>query len=172
MKKYAVFTVLLLLTAACLTSCGNTGGNAECGEIMAEILDMFPHRDGDAVYYQTADPADEGYISGERLGKLYCPDDAGIPDEFEKISDFCVFTAASAPDEKLFEIHIFKVRARSDRKIIEEMVSHRAHILSMPDIGSSFSGAECTVYCKYNYVFLLVTPDNRAAEKRCGDIIN
>ena len=157
--------ISLLLTAAlCLSSCAVFNSDRPgCAELTERLFETVPHRSGDVLYIYGDGEAGANYISPLALGRLYYPDADVVPDELDKLCDYCVYIAASGPDEPVREIHILKVRSRSDRKAIEEMASHRARILSEPDMGGPFTGAECLVFCKYEYVFLLVTGDNRSA---------
>ena len=172
MKSMTAIAALLLAAAVTLSSCGVFGGrNIGCESLMNALLEDQPHREGDSLYIYGRERGESGYISPLDLGRLYYPGTESVPDELDKLSDYAVYLSACAPDGQVCEIHILKVRNRSERKVVEEMASHRARDLSRPDISSGFPGAKATVYCRYDYVFLLVSSDAESIVARAGSFL-
>ena len=124
--------------------------------MLGELLEEVPHREGDAVYLCGSAETSDNYIDPLELGRLFYTDAQTVPDELEKLEDYAIYISASAPDEPPREIHVFKVRNRSERDSIEEAVRRRAELLTKPEISGAFPGVSARVSCKGRTVCLFV----------------
>ena len=127
MKKHlSIFLLALTLT---LVSCK---GEASSARSVAEgYAAAMPEMAGERVIFSAgAGLSDREYLSPGDLGDLYYN---GKPDAGETalLDDWCVIMAASP---EVAEVHVLRVRRRSDVTAVARMVEARARVLRSPEL--------------------------------------
>ena len=135
MKKYICLPVLAAALVLVLASCGGT--TESCREVAERYAAAMPGTSGGRVmFYRGADPDSPEYLSDGDLCALYYYGraDAGEPDMLE---DWCVIMSASP---EVAEVHVLRVRHKSDRTAVARMAEARARVLRSPELFAARAG--------------------------------
>ena len=90
--------------------------------------------------------------------------------EWDMISEFRLIISETP---NLFEIHVLKVKNKSDTELIENLVTKRAELINnfRKTVSSFFTSSEAVVFTKGNYVFFIATPYNDKIIDKINKII-
>ncbi len=171
------FLCVLLISALIFSSC-NGGREYTADEVMNCIIEYIcadePVPSCKYIYKKSASRYSRSYFSPELAGVLYYGQRKEKMWELELMSDYAV---RLADGESGMEIHIFKVRARSDvdsvekllRKRLEYLKTRTIYIYTPDNYEKYIMGAQ--VYTVKNFVLLLSTPDNDGAMEKVKKLV-
>lgn len=147
---------VLLVCALTLGACAKTLPSAT--DLMADLLALLDHPEMQ-IYFDTAPPEGEGWLSEEKLATLY---GGHSPSSF---SDR--YAVALAKDDRIYELHLYYALNATAASQLEELLRGRLEALQQKenylyDLDSL--AASGIVWKKGNWVCLLVTEDNAAAK--------
>ena len=131
-KKKLLISVLAPALVLVLASCG--GPAESCREAAERYAAQMPGMSGGRVIFCCgADPDSAEYLSDEDFYRLYYNGraDAG---EAEMLEDWYVIMAASP---EVAEVHVLRVRHKSDRTAVARMLEARARVLRSPELFAS-----------------------------------
>ena len=169
MKKICIFLCITTLLAGSFFSCGCD--ETDIYAVLDELCLYFSENgERDAKYILvTGKNAPAGYVewSSDKFGRLY----TGLYEEpgcFPLITGYALRLPS---DESGFEIHVVRVRNRSDTEEVAALMRKRVQKISSSEIREFapesfemyFVGSEVFVY--RDTVYLLATPDNVAAKR-------
>lgn len=169
------FIVILLVLPGMLISCREKE-QPTAEELMTSLEYLFGEELHSCryIYTKSASQYSRSYFSSQLAGIIYYGAKKDYMWELDLMTDYAV---RLADDESGCEIHIFKVRARSDMDTVEKMLRKRLDYLKnrsvyiyIPDeYEKNILSAE--VYTLENYVFFLATPDNYKAMEQMKEMI-
>ena len=169
------FALIIALMLVLLVGC-NPKAEPTAEELMNDLTGYFGNElhSCRAIYKKSASEYSSSYFSHRLAGLIYYGIKLEKMWELDLLSDYAV---RLADDESGSEIHIFKVRSRSDvdtvekllRKRLEYLQNRSVYIYIPEDYEKYVMSAQ--VYSIDRYVFLLATPDNTAAIKLLKDKI-
>ncbi|MBQ3100271.1 MAG: hypothetical protein IJC50_04690 [Clostridia bacterium] len=123
----------LLAVAFCLmlTSCTNTENGACSSDLVSLAVTECESLKGSyTVYISTATEGQDGYLCPVDFYSLYYTE-AGHANELDLLDDWCIALSASG---KPRELHILKLKSKSERPKIEEMLRRRQKKLISPEL--------------------------------------
>ena len=162
-KVFALFAALCLI----ITSCRQEN-KVSCALLLSAIEDCFGGTLPvcKTVYKKSASQYSREFLSPSLASLIYYGQKRESLYELSLLSDY---TLRLADGQSGAEIHVLKVRARSDMDTVEKMVlrrldyiQNRQLMLYIPQSYPVFA-EQATVFSKGNYIFLLATPDNQLA---------
>ncbi len=154
MKK---ITILILLCAVFLTSCG---GNPNADTVAFRLLDLYDVPPS-SQYVKNGAEGEYGYISPEDFTFLYTGEKEKLP-EWELIEDFRIILSDS---KEPFELHVIRVYSSSEVEEVAKLLRKRAAMIRYHNkTEDSFLVYEPTVFVRGRYAVLAVTPDNNAVK--------
>ncbi|MBE6544277.1 MAG: DUF4358 domain-containing protein [Ruminococcaceae bacterium] len=170
------FIAIIIIISTVFYSCGEVN-QPTAEELMEGVEEAFGNELHVCryIYKKSAKEFSRSYLSNELAGIIYYGVKLDHMWELELMSDYAV---RLADDESGCEIHIFKVRAKSDVDTVEKLLRRRLdymknrsiYIYIPEDYEKNISSAE--VYTIGNYVFFLATPDNQKAYGVIKDMID
>ncbi len=176
---FRCLTVILILAliftfVSSLSSCNKSGITAS--EVMDAVIgsqnDKLPSSRN--VYDYSASLYSQKHMSDEMVSAIYYDGQKSDNWEFTLLSDYSV---RLGDDDSQFEIHIFKVRYRSDVDTVEKFLSRRLERIKSralyiydPEHYENFASS-AEVYVKGNFVMLFCLPDNELALRSIGNMI-
>ena len=120
-------TVLCLL----LTSCSSAESSACSSDLVSRaVTECESLRGSYTVYISTASEGQDGYLCSEDFYSLYHTE-TGHANELELLDDWCIALSASGEPK---ELHVLKLKSKSDRPKIEEMLKRRQKKLLSPEL--------------------------------------
>lgn len=184
MKKLSfILAMLILFTASIMvTSCGEESADnktvdesVKSSDILAKIMENFSDQTS-GLTYTSEDSEDDIEYFTTMLGANEFGDGFEFP-ELEVIDEYAVFLPG---ERNIFTIAVFKAKTDADISTITALFSNKINsVKNNPDI-KSYDDAKGTLqtmanngttYTAGKYVILLITSDNKAAEKSAQDII-
>ena len=150
-------TLLVLLCTIFLSSCRGAPSTDTLAHRLLELYDVPPS----SQYVKNGTKGEYGYISPEDFTFLYTGEKEKLP-EWELIEDFRIIMSDS---QEPFELHVIRVRSSSDTEEIAKLLRKRANMIRYHNkTEESFRVYEPTVFIRFRYVILAVTPDNNAVK--------
>ena len=163
------FICLMIILSLLFSSCVS-GENVSADKLMGALVEYFGAELHACryIYYKSASEYSRNYLSHSLAGVIYYGERRDHVWELDIMSDYAV---RLADDESGCEIHIFKVRARSDTDTVEKILRRRVdylqkrmvYIYTPENYEKYISSAQ--VHLIGNYAVLLATPDNSSALK-------
>ncbi len=135
--KYTDFKKLFaLLLCLCLVSCSAASENAYASDLVYSAVSECKALAGSyTVYMANAKEGEKGFLSEDAFYSLYHTESEPA-NELSMLCDWCVALCAS---KEARELHILKVKNKSDREAIAEMLGRRAKKLCRPELYRSES---------------------------------
>ena len=130
MKKYLAAIIAVLVCLA-FSACSADKKDAAASDIVySAIADCTSMKGSYTTYFANGSEGGDGYLSQEELYALYYRD---VPpaDELTLLCDWCI-AISSSPEVR--ELHVMKVKSKSDRERIADMLKRRAKLLSAPEL--------------------------------------
>lgn len=180
MKKLSfILAMLILLTASIMvTSCGEESSTptdtADASEILSAIMANFP--DAPTGITCTTNDSEE---DKEQFELITGPNNFGDGIEFPELAVIESYAVFLPETKSSFRVAVFKSKSDSDVAKIENACKTALDMIKNSDIGQydDSKGTMRTmadngyIYTAGKYVILLITSDNKAAEKSAQDII-
>ena len=172
-EKFLIAVIIIFSLVLC--GCSNSK-NISTDYLMNELEAYFSKELHSCkyVYKKSASQYSRSFLTSELAGIIYYGVRTEKLWELDLLSDYSI---RLADDESCFEIHILKVRSRSDVDTIEKMLRKRLEYLQNRSIYSYIPDdyeehiMSAQVYVIESFVVFLSTPDNARAYEILKGII-
>jgi len=119
------------LLCFCLTACAPAANDPGACDLASKAISDCQSLAGSyAVYFADASEADSGYLSDDDFYSLYYGK-AENSNELSLLCDWCVALSKSGTPR---ELHILKLKSKSERPKVKEMLERRKKRLLLPEL--------------------------------------